>query len=156
MIGPDDDDVGAAPMGAPRRAATHAAFGWWALAVFATAGLVLESMLGLRVPWLLDVGHETRRTMFRLAHAHGALLGLVNVAFAASLQSGLLAAADVDELRWPGRLLLAGSVLVPLGFALGGVWFVESDPGLGVLLVPVGALALIGALVSVARACARP
>jgi len=155
MIGPDDDDDGAAPPVASHRAARHAAFGWWALAVFAAIGLVLESMLGLRVPWVLDVGHETRRTMFRLAHAHGALLGLVNVAFAASLRGGLLTEARADELRGASRLLLAGSVLVPLGFALGGVWFVEADPGLGVLLVPVGALAVIAALVSVARACAR-
>lgn len=124
------------------------------LAVFAGAGLVLESLIGLRTPWLLDVGMETRRVMFRLAHAHGALLGLVNVAFAASVQTGLVT-ADGASLRWPSRLLATGSVCVPLGFALGGVWFLEADPGLGVLLVPIGALAVVAALVSIARACAR-
>lgn len=124
------------------------------LAVFAGAGLVLESLIGLRTPWLLDVGMETRRVMFRLTHAHGALLGLVNIAFAVSLRTGIVA-AEATALRWPSLLLAAGSMCVPLGFALGGLWFVEADPGLGVLLVPIGALAVVAALVSIARACAR-
>jgi hypothetical protein len=135
-------------------ASGHARLGWWMLAVFAGAGLVIESMIGLRTPWLLDVGMETRRVMFRLAHAHGALLGLVNVAFAASLRTGIVA-LDGPELRWPSRLLVTGSVCVPLGFALGGLWFVEADPGPGVVLVPIGALAVVAALVSIARAGAR-
>lgn len=134
---------------------SHARLGWWMLAIFAAAGLAIESLIGLRTPWLLDVGMETRRVMFRLAHAHGALLGLVNVAFAVSWRSGLIAAVEPDALRWPSRLLAFGSVSVPLGFALGGVWFVEADPGLGVLLVPLGALAVVAALISIARGCAR-
>ena len=135
-------------------ASGHARLGWWMLALFAGAGLLLESLIGLRTPWLLDVGMETRRVMFRLAHAHGALLGLVNVAYAASLRTGLVA-AEGSALIWPSRLLAVGSMCVPLGFALGGVWFLEADPGLGVLLVPIGALAVVAALVSIARACAR-
>ncbi len=135
-------------------ASGHARLGWWMLALFAGAGLLLESLIGLRTPWLLDVGMEARRVMFRLAHAHGALLGVVNVAFAASLRTGLVA-AEGSALIWPSRLLAAGSMCVPLGFALGGVWFLEADPGLGVLLVPIGALAVVAALVSIARACAR-
>jgi hypothetical protein len=136
-------------------AGSHARLGWWMLALFAGGGLVLESLIGLRTPWLLDVGMETRRVMFRLAHAHGALFGLVHVAFATSWHAGLLAAVEPDGLRGPSRLLTFGSVCVPLGFALGGSWFVEADPGLGVLLVPIGALAVVAALISIARACAR-
>ena len=56
--------------------------------MFACSGIVLETLLGFRVPWFVDVDVETRRTMFRLAHAHGALLGLMNAVLAASLRSG--------------------------------------------------------------------
>ena len=131
---------------------SHARLGWWMLAIFAACGLVLESLIGLRTPWLVDVGAETRRTMLRLAHAHGALLGLVHVAFAASLRTGLV---GVAESPWRSRLFTTGSLLVPVGFAAGGLWFLEAEPGLGVLLVPVGAIAVVAALVSIARSCAR-
>jgi hypothetical protein len=128
----------------------HHRYGWWALLLFAGAGLVLESLQGFRTPWYVDADVDTRRTMFRLAHAHGALLALVNLAFAAALRSGLLA-----RLESPARssmLLLAGSLAIPIGFVLGGVWFVEADPGYGVLLVPLGALALLAGVLSIARA----
>lgn len=128
-------------------ATRHHRFGWWALAVFMSAGLVLESLQGFRVPWLVDVDVETRRTMFRLAHAHGAVLGLVNLALASSLRSGALA----DMRARTSTTVIAGSVLLPAGFLLGGVWFFDGDPGFGVLLVPIGALLLIAALVDVAR-----
>ena len=39
-------------------------------------------------------------------------------------------------------LLIAASVLLPGGFFLGGCFIYESDPGLGIWLVPVGALCL--------------
>ena len=44
---------------------------------------------------------------------------------------------------------------MPVGFTAGGVWFLEAEPGLGVLLVPVGALAVVAALARIARSCAR-
>ncbi|MBC8073655.1 MAG: hypothetical protein IAG13_35360 [Deltaproteobacteria bacterium] len=131
-------------------AGRHHRVGWWALAAFAAAGLVLESLQGFRSPWYVDADVDTRRTMFRLAHAHGALLGLVNVAFALALRSGLL--ARLEAARRTSALLVAGSLAIPLGFVLGGIWFVEADPGYGILLVPVGALALLASLLSIARA----
>lgn len=126
-------------------ASRHHRFGWWALVVFMSAGLILESLQGFRVPWLVDVDVETRRTMFRLAHAHGAVLALVNLAFASSLRGGLEVAARTST------MVIAGSLLLPVGFLLGGVWFFDGDPGFGVLLVPIGALLLIAALVDIAR-----
>ncbi|MEM7232453.1 MAG: hypothetical protein AAF517_09780, partial [Planctomycetota bacterium] len=46
----------------------------------------------------------------------------------------------------------AAGLLLPGGFFLGGVFFYSGDPGLGILLVPIGAiLMLIGVLVVVLR-----
>ena len=58
-------------------------------------------------------------------------------------------------LAWASRLLRAASVMMPLGFFLGGLGHFGADPGLGVLLVPPGGLALVAALVMTARAITR-
>ncbi|HYQ14246.1 MAG TPA: hypothetical protein VEQ58_00755, partial [Polyangiaceae bacterium] len=53
--------------------------GLWALCVCSALGLGLETLHAFKVGLYLDVGNETRRLLWRLAHAHGALLGLLNV-----------------------------------------------------------------------------
>ena len=63
----------------------HLRFGWWSLLGFLILGLALELLRGFKVGLYLDVPNETRRLMWTLAHAHGALLGLVHIAFAVSL-----------------------------------------------------------------------
>jgi hypothetical protein len=122
----------------------HLRFGWWSLFVFATLGLSLELLHGFKVRAYLDVSNETRRLMWTLAHAHGTLLALVHVVF------GLCVATFPDfgarSLRLISRSLMAASVLLPGGFFLGGIAFYSGDPGLGVLLVPVGAVALLTAV----------
>jgi hypothetical protein len=124
----------------------HLRFGWCGLLVFALLGIVLEALHAWKAGAYLGVDNETRRLMWTLAHAHGVGLSILQIAFAASLR--LMAAA-------PGaltsKLLHAATVLVPLGFFLGGVNTYEADPGFGILLVPVGALALVVALGSVVR-----
>ena len=47
-------------------------------------------------------------------------------------------------------------MLLPGGFFLGGVTFYSGDPGVGVLLVPIGGVLLLFALFSIARAAAGP
>lgn len=138
---PDDD---------AQIAATHYRFGWWLLFVFATLGLVLESLAGLRVAWYVDVVNETRRTMFRLAHAHGTLLAIINVVFALAVDSRL--GGSLRRRAAVSSTLRAATLLLPLGFFAGGVVIHDGDPGLGILLVPVGALLLLWAVASVARA----
>ena len=54
------------------------------------------------------------------------------------------------------RCLLAALVLIPLGFLLGGAYTHRGDPGLGILLVPPGALCLFVAVFLTARASGRP
>jgi hypothetical protein len=136
----------------PDYARRHLRFGWWSLFVFAALGLLLELLHGFKVRAYLDVSNETRRLMWTLAHAHGALLGVVHVIF------GLSVAAFPDlsarTLRMVSNSLLAASVLLPGGFFLGGVTFYSGDPGIGVLLVPAGAVLLLMALFLVARGMA--
>jgi hypothetical protein len=127
----------------------HIRFGWWQLLAFATLGLTLELLHGLKASLYLDVSNETRRLMWRLAHAHGALLGLVHIAYGVTLAS--LPALHTAMPRKPFALLVAATVLLPAGFFLGGIRFYAGDPGLGIALVPAGAALLIAALFRIAR-----
>jgi hypothetical protein len=126
----------------------HLRLGWWWLFVFAGLGLVLETLHGFKVGAYLNVSNETRRLMWRLAHAHGTLLGAVNILFALTLRSG--SDSTFRDLRTISRLLVSASILLPLGFFLGGVQFYGGDPGLGVLVVPIAAVLLLAALFMIA------
>tara|TARA_B100001179_G_scaffold183476_1_gene139001 strand:- start:189 stop:635 length:447 start_codon:yes stop_codon:yes gene_type:complete len=130
----------------------HLRFGWWSLLLFACLGLSLEAMHGFKVGWYLDVTHETRRLMFRLAHAHGTLLALVHVALAATFAHLGSDAALPRSAHVASRTLCAASLLLPAGFLLGGFGSTGGDPGLGIGLVPLGALAFLTALVSIGLA----
>ncbi len=123
----------------------HLRFGWWSLAFFLLVGTALEAMHGLKIGYYLDASNTQRRLLWTLAHAHGALLGLIHVGFAATLGLGVVLSERSS--RWASGCLTGASVLLPGGFAIGG-WFAEAgDPGLVVLLVPVGAAALLVSVV---------
>jgi hypothetical protein len=131
----------------------HLRNGWIGLLVFVLLGIALEALHAWKSAAYLGVGNETRRLLWTLAHAHGIGLSLVQLGFAATLK---LAFEDAPaRLRLASRCLNWATVLIPFGFFLGGVVTYEADPGLGVLLVPVGALLLIAALVSVVLALTR-
>lgn len=131
---------------AERLAARHLRRDWLCLLVFLAAGLALESLHGLKVAAYLDLDQSVRRHMWTLAHAHGALLGLTHLGLAATVRAhphlatclkGHIASVSLD----------LASLLLPLGFFLGGLHHYAGDPGLGVLLVPLGgALLLLAAL----------
>lgn len=126
--------------------ATRAArFGWTSLALWACAGVALEAAHAFKVSAYLD--DELARTLLRLAHAHGVGLSLVVIVFGAAAVPRL----DEGLARHLGSALGAAAILVPLGFALGAIAHPEGDPSLGILLAPLGALALVYALVRVAR-----
>ena len=127
-------------------------FGWWALLVFLLGGFVLELLHGFKVSWYLAVAAEPRRLMWQLAHAHGTLVALVNVAF------GLTMRAMPHADAWVSRAspcLLSAAILLPGGFFLGGFGIRGGDPGLGVFLVPVGALVLAAGVAFAALALRR-
>lgn len=121
--------------------ARHLQFGWWSLLVFLFIGIGLEAMHGFKIGFYLDVSNETRRLLWTLAHAHGALLGLAHLGFA--LTTYLRPGSWGNK---PSALLMASSVLLPGGFFLGGLGIKGGDPGPGIILVPIGALTLITAV----------
>ncbi len=119
--------------------ARHLRFGFWLLLVSLAGGLILEGLLGFRVGWYVDLGNDARRVMLRLAHMHGTLLAFVNIAVG-------LAARGRDSAPLPKAVshsLVWASLLLPGGFLLGGLVIYDGDPGLGILLTPVGGLLLI-------------
>ena len=129
-----------------QRADRNLRFGWWSLLVFLSLGGALETLHGFKIGWYVDVGNETRRLMFTLAHAHGTLLALINIAAG-------LTARNVDrfELRPSVSFaLIWAAILLPAGFFLGGIVIYDGDPGLGVWLVPIGALLLFYSVARVA------
>jgi hypothetical protein len=128
----------------------HLRAGWWGLLCFLTLGIVLEILHGFKIGYYLDVTNHTRRLMWTLAHAHGTLLAVVNLAFAFSLTVLPNFAAKQKSLS--SVLLLSALILLPAGFFLGGLIVYSGDPGLGILLVPVGALFLLIAAFLTAKA----
>ena len=129
----------------------HLRFGWWSLFVFLLLGATLETLHGFKVGFYLDVSNETRRLMWTLAHAHGALLGLVNVAAGLSLRA-LPTLSEDPRISLMSMTLIAATVLLPAGFFAGGIAFYSGDPGIGIALVPVGAACLAIAVFVMARA----
>lgn len=121
-------------------------FGWTWLAIFLLGGLALEALHGVKADWYLE--QHLRRELWVLAHAHGALFALLNLAFAVAAAPLY---ADAGQRARAGAFLRWGSLLVPAGFFLGGIGNSESDPSLFILATPVGALLILHALASAAR-----
>jgi hypothetical protein len=119
--------------------------GLWALFWFSALGLMLEVLHGFKIGFYLDVDNDTRRLMWRLAHAHGALLGMVNVGYALTAR-----AFPRLEDALAARALLSALWLMPLGFFLGGAFAHAGDPGLAVGLAAAGAVALLFGLGKIA------
>ncbi len=117
-------------------------FGWASLFGWALVGFALELAHGFKLSAYLD--DELTRLLLTLAHAHGVGLSLV-----------VLAHAAIGAELAPGRPLRFAAVTLPAGFLAGAVAHPESDPSLGILLVPVGALALLFGLGRLAVAAYR-
>lgn len=102
--------------------------------------MLLEAAHGWKVSAVLD--DELTRTLLRLGHAHGvglALLAIVHGELATPL-------FEPDGARRVTRAMQLGATLIPLGFALGALGHPEGDPSVLVVLVPIGAIALIDGL----------
>ncbi len=131
----------------------HLRFGWTALLFFAALGMTLELLHGFKVGWYVDVTSETRRLMWRLAHSHGTFLALVNVVFGLCLHC--TRSGKAPGRRVASACMIVSALLVPGGFFLGGLQVYSGDPSLGIMLVPLGTVALLLALGLVVRDLAR-
>ena len=139
----------------------HLLIGWWSLLLFVSLGLALETLHGFKVAWYVNTGEaETTRLMLRLAHAHGTFLALVHLAFAWTATQSTSPTTRSRSVA--SRSLQAAGILIPAGFFLAGLpGFVKTgglrlgvlggDPGLGIVLVPLGALLLLLAVFLTAR-----
>jgi hypothetical protein len=134
-------------------AAAHLRLSLAVTAIFLAMGLWLEAMLGLRAAGVFD--DALRREFLRLGHAHGALLGLLNVALALAMERLHTPSAWATRIR-PAALV--GALAVGLGFVGGGLWHGLTDPGPLVLAVPAGAMLLLSSLgaVVLVRAKSEP
>lgn len=116
------------------------------LAVCVPMGIALEVLHGFKLAQWLE--SPVRRELWRLAHAHGAMLGIVCLLFVALAQQYV---HDERRRTRAARELMWGSTLMPLGFFAGGILNYEGDPSLGIALAPLGAVLLVIALVRVLR-----
>jgi hypothetical protein len=138
---------------ATERARTrHLRFGWWSLLAFLSLGIILEGLHAFKLGWYLAPANDARRLLFTLAHAHGTLLAMLHLLFAATA-AGMVWAPGRLELA--SRCLIGASILLPGGFLLGGLSVHDGDPGLGALLAPPGALLLFVAVFLAARSVSR-
>ncbi len=119
--------------------------GWVSIALWMSVGLLLEGLLGYKIPAYLN--DPQRRELFRLAHTHGTFLGLVLVAAALCVQR-----TGSNTPRIARIALRVGSILMPVGFLLAGIWHPEGDPGPAIWLVPPAALMVIFGAISLSLA----
>jgi hypothetical protein len=105
-------------------------FGWFWLTFAVIFGFVLELMLAREDPkWIVD----PRREQWRSAHAHAALLAVVNLIYAHYLADAKL---SKSLKRYGSYLIVAGAILIPIGVLAFAVGFPP-------LLNPLGAIATI-------------
>ena len=128
----------------------HLSIGWWCLLLFLSLGIGLEAMHGLKVGWYLDASNHTRRLMLTLAHVHGTLLSVVHLGYAATLY--MLVLTEDPRQRIASLALIGATILLPGGFFAGGLFPWGGDPGLGIVLVPIGAALLFTSVLLTALA----
>lgn len=115
---------------------------WFGLALWMAAGLLFEGLIGFRSPAYLQ--DSIRRELFRLAHAHGTLFSILLI-----VADLWLSRAKGVAPRFAVLSLRLGTVLMPLGFLLGGVWHTATDPGVGVFLAPAGGIMVIFGVIAI-------
>lgn len=116
---------------------------WFGVAFWMTFGLLIEGLIAFRSPAYLQ--DPVRRELFRLAHAHGALLSVLLLVAVLYVERKIAGPPKIGLL-----LLRIGVVVMPIGFLLGGIWHYESDPGIGIFLAPLGGVLVIFGVIATA------
>ena len=118
-------------------------YGWTAIAALLLLGLGLESLHLVKAPLYFEV--RIRRELWTLAQVHGGLLALMTVVFVHSAAQLMRTGAGRRRASLAMRI---GALLVPLGFLLGGIGNTETDPSLAIVMVPLGAVFVLHAVVT--------
>jgi hypothetical protein len=121
---------------------------WISLAFWIAFGVLLEGFRAFRSSVYLD--DPVRRDMFRLAHSHGTLLNFLLLAAALCSRLDLIRLGAKTSIG-----LRAAVVVLPAGFFFGGVWHFKDEPGLAILLVPIGAVLLLVTAIYIAFTVSR-
>ncbi|MEP6847452.1 MAG: hypothetical protein ABI999_01260 [Acidobacteriota bacterium] len=117
--------------------------GWIGVAFWISFGLLIEGLIGFRSPSYLS--DPVRRELFRLAHTHGTVLSILLLIALIYLAKNFI--TPPTAAIWSLRI---GTVLMPAGFLLGGIWHYESDPGVMIFLAPLGGLMVIFGVIAIA------
>ncbi|MBC8186874.1 MAG: hypothetical protein H8E78_01520 [Proteobacteria bacterium] len=125
----------------------HLRFGFFALLLFLSLGFLLEFFHGFRIGFYLSEETQPRRLMWTLSHTHGTLIALLHIALGAAWSH----LRPSPRLRLASLCLYAAACLLPAGFFLGGLFVYPPDPGLVVVLVPIGGVFLFIGVGLVAR-----
>ena len=125
----------------------HLRLGWTLLLVFLSLGIILETLHAIKLDFYMNTENKTRRLLWTLAHAHGTALAIIHLVFAATLR--VLPRENPGLQSFGSRCLTAASILMPAGFFLGGIGFYGGDPGLGTILLPIGAVLLLMAVLRI-------
>ncbi len=113
------------------------------IAAWMSFGLLLEGFIGFRVSAYMSV--PIRREMFQLAHTHGTLLSILLLISALTISKDLVYPNKLAIL-----LLRIGTVLMPLGFLLGGIQPNKDEPNALVFLAPIGGILVILGIINLA------
>jgi hypothetical protein len=128
----------------------HLKTGWAGLGLFIALGIFLEALHAMKIPGYLSPEYSARRLMWTLAHTHGTLFSLVLIALGLTVEK-ISNPEKFGQVRIASKLLHIGWVCMPLGFFLGGVQFFGGDPGWGIFMVPIGAVAMLLGVIQVFR-----
>ena len=132
----------------------HQVWGWRLLAFFMTCGLLLEGMHGFKIGLYLDPNNTLRRELWTLAHAHGTLIAIIQLAFSQVVSRHWW--SSLPQIRLCSFLYFGAAFFLPAGFFLGGIKpYSNSDPWIGIWWVPLGALFLIMAAIITASQVAE-
>jgi hypothetical protein len=115
--------------------------GFLGIAIWMSFGLLLEGFIGFRVSAYMS--NVVRRELFQLAHTHGTLLSLLFLVTVLALNNRLISMNSIS--LWVLRI---GTILMPIGFLLGGIWIRGEEPNPLIFLAPIGGVMVIFGIIN--------
>jgi hypothetical protein len=115
--------------------------GFLGIVIWMSFGLLLEGFIGFRVSAYMS--NVVRRELFQLAHTHGTLLNILLLITVLALNNRLISMNS-----FPLWVLRIGTILMPIGFLLGGIWIRGEEPNSLIFLAPIGGIMVIFGMIN--------